>query len=154
MTRIAVSAFFLGLCFAPSEGLAGSNNADFHCTSSPGSAKLALDGNIPGDFASFELRLSNSAGTTTMSDHNERISVIENFEKGVFSIAVTSADYRNLLLYAIPATIKHSAGPYGESKARFSAVILEAPEPGNVGPVNSESTLRNIRLSCTYDYAI
>jgi hypothetical protein len=154
MARIAILVVLIALCMAPTAAHAGANNADFHCTSIPGAPKITLDGNIPGDFASFELQLSNSAGTTTMSDRDERISVIQDFGKGVFTIAVTRADDRNLLLYALPATVKRSVGPNGETRAKFSAVILEAPKPGYSGPVNYESILRDVRLSCTYEYSI
>ena len=133
---------------------AGAANADFHCTSAAGAPKLTLDGDIPGDFASFELRLSSQAATATMTDREERISVVENFAKGVFSIAVTKADDRNLLLYALPATVKHSRGPNSEVRAHFSAVLLQAPRPGHVGAATNESTLRNIPMTCTYVHYI
>jgi len=120
----------------------------------PDTPKVTLDGDIPGDFASFELRLSNSAGTVTVSDREERISVIENFAKGVFTIAVTRADDRGLSLYALPDTIKRSVGPNGETRAKFAAVLVNAPKPGYVGPVNYDSMLRDIRLTCAYEYSI
>lgn len=153
MFRFVIAAALVSSCMA-STARAGANNADFHCVSTQGKTKVTLDGNIPGDFASFELRLSDSVGTTVMSDQRERISVVENFAKGVFTIAVTREDGRNLLLYALPATVKRSVGPDGESRARFSAVLLEAPKPGYEGPASYETTLRNVSLSCTYEYSI
>ena len=133
---------------------AGAANADFHCTSAPGAPKLALEGNIPGDFASFELRLSSETATETMTDADERISVIENFAKGVFTVAVTRADDRNLLLYALPTTIKLTRGPNREVRASFSAMLLQAPKPGHLGPQTYESTLRDVPLTCTYVHSI
>ena len=133
---------------------AGTANADFHCASAPGASKLTLDGNIPGDFASFELRLSNEHATETMTDEDGRISVIENFAQGVFTVAVTGSDDRNLLLYALPATIKHTSGPNREVRASFSAMLLQAPKPGHLGPQTYESTLRDAPMSCTYAHSI
>jgi hypothetical protein len=153
MTRFAIAVAVVVFC-APICARAGSNNADFRCQSTQGKAKVTLEGNIPGDFASFELRLSGPTGTSTMSDRDDRISVIENFAKGVFTIAVTRADDRNLLLYAVPSTVKRTGGPNGETKATFSAVLLEAPKPGYSGPVAYDSVLRNVKLSCTYEYSI
>ena len=153
MSRYIIAAALSASCLA-STARAGANNADFHCVSTQGKAKVTLDGNIPGDFASFELRLSDSVGATVMTDRHERISVVENFAKGVFTIAVTREDGRNLLLYALPATVKRSVGSGGESRARFSAVLLEAPKPGYEGPASYETTLRDVSLSCTYEYSI
>ena len=137
-----------------SGALAGAASADFHCTSAPGAPKLSLDGNIPGGFASFELRLSSETATETMTDGDERISVIENFAKGVFTVAVTRSDDRNLLLYALPTTIKRTRGPNREVRASFSAMLLQAPKPGHLGPQRYESTLRDVPLTCTYVHSI
>lgn len=154
MVRIVFATAVCALCLASPDARAGAANAQLHCVSPSGDARIALAGDIPGDFASFELRLSDATATTTMSDRDERISVIENFAKGVFTIAGTRSDDRNLLLYALPASIKRILGPNREFRAKFSAVLLEAPRPGRAGPVSHDSTLRNIRLSCAYEYAI
>lgn len=89
-----------------------------------------------------------------MSDNNETINVITDFSKGVFTVAVTLKDTRQLLLYAIPSTVKTQSGANGLIKARFDAILLEAPKPGYEGEVTYNSLIHKVPLACTYKYSI
>ena len=89
-----------------------------------------------------------------MADNNGTINVITAFDKGVFTIAVSLKDTRNLLLYAIPKTVKAHGGSRREVKARFEAILLEAPKPGYKGPVNYDSIVEDVPLTCSFEHAI
>jgi hypothetical protein len=149
---VLVSAIFLLL---PSRGSIGAANALLECKSvGQKRGELALSGDIPGDFAEFHLKLKSNTAELLMSDEKDRIYVIEDFNRQVFTIAVGREDDRNLQLYAIPGSIKARSGANRLLNARFDAILLEAPKPGYVGPVNYQSMLRGVKMSCTYKYSI
>ena len=133
--------------------LAGASNATIECNTKYGKSGITLSGSIPGDFAEFELRIKNANGVFDMADNNGTINVITAFDHGVFTIAVTMKDTRNLLLYAIPKTVKAQGGNSREVKARFDAILLEAPKPGYKGPVNYDSVVRDVPLNCSFEHA-
>jgi hypothetical protein len=149
--RIIVSAFLL----LPGVSLAGASNATLECNPKSAQSSTTLTGSIPGDFAEFSLQLKNKNGVVNMSENNETINVIADFKKGVFTVAVTLKDTRNLLLYAIPNTVKtQSGGANRQIRARFDAILLEAPKPGYNGEVTYDSLIRKVPLACTYEYEI
>jgi hypothetical protein len=155
MTRIPVILALALLCVASSNAIAGAANATFRCDSAPDrGSKVTIEGTIPGDFAEFELRLIDSNGSIAMSDSRETISVITDFANGVFTLSVARGDQRNLSLYALPKTVKHSRGASRETVATFTAVLVEAPKPGYVGPVNYDAMIRNVRMSCKFSHSI
>jgi hypothetical protein len=134
---------------------AGSSNANLECeaTNKNGSG-VKLSGSIPGDEASFELKLTNKNGEIILSDAKEKITVIAAFKKSVFTMSVTLEDSRELILYAIPTSVKAQGGDSREVKASFDAILLQAPKPGYTGAVNYDSIIRNVPMRCSFEHSI
>jgi hypothetical protein len=130
----------------------GAANAKLDCTSA-GKRPTRLGGEIPGDFAEFSLTLADAKGTVRMTDEADRIFVITAFERKVFTVAVGLGDQRNLLLYAIPATIAARSGEDRRLDATFDAVLVEAPKPGYTGPALGQSTIEDVRMKCSYHFS-
>jgi hypothetical protein len=149
------ATFLVVLVINSSPAYAGSSNASLECvaTNKDGSG-VKLSGTIPGDEASFELKLSNKHGELFFSDENEKIVVIAAFKKGVFTMSVALKDSRELILYAIPASVSAQGGDSREVKASFDAILLQAPRPGYVGEVNYDSIIRNVPMRCSFEHSI
>jgi hypothetical protein len=128
---------------------AGVDNATIACkTVGTKGGVFHLAGNIPGDLAEFELSLKrNSAETKMTSKADEDILVVEDFDNKVFTMVVYGKAGR-LILYAIPRTVFTSGDRNLEFKARFNAILSEAPNPAGGNP------LSEVRMSCTYEYSI
>lgn len=159
MRRSAVLALLstlalLALVSAPAPVRAGAANATLRCEGRDGKAAVKLEGEIPGDFAEFQLTLSRGKDKLELSEASDEIHVVEAFADKAFSLVVTRKDGRHLKLYARPATVKPSKGAHDAVDARFEAVLLEGPKPGHSGPVNYEAFVRNVKLRCEYHYAI
>jgi hypothetical protein len=159
MKRLIISTIFTALFLHSTISLAGSNNASLECvaTSKNGSG-LKLSGSIPVDEAWFKLKLSNKHGEIVLSDPKEKIVVITAFKKSVFTMSVILADSRELILYAIPASVKAQGGDSREVKANFDAILLAAPRPGYVGEVNYnsiyDSIIRNVPMRCSFQHSV
>jgi hypothetical protein len=137
----------------PLSAWAGANNAKFQCQGKSSlNQSLTLSGSIPGDFSDFELRLQNKSGAIVMNQVRDKINVIAAFDRRVFTMAVTLADGRNLLLYAIPTSVKAKGGQRREVKASFDAILLEAPKPGVTGNDRS-SIIRDVPLRCSFNHS-
>jgi hypothetical protein len=144
----------LGLAAAPSRAEAGAANATLRCEGKDGKAAVKLEGEIPGDFAEFQLTLSRGKDSLELSEASDEIHVVEAFADKAFSFVVTRKDGRHLKLYARPATVKPSKGAHDAVDASFEAVLLEGPKPGHSGPVDYEAFVRNVKLRCQYHYSI
>lgn len=145
------TAFVVGCAISllPGIVLAGASDATLECNTKSGKGGITLSGSIPGDFDEFELRLKSANGVFDMDDNNGTINVITAFDKGVFTIAVSlKEDTRNLLLYAIPKTVKAHGGSRRLVKARFEAILLEAPKPGY------DSIVEDVPLTCSFEHDI
>jgi hypothetical protein len=152
-----MSAIFIAaLLIHSSTANAGSSNASFDCAAtSKNHSGLKLSGTIPGDESWFELKLSNKKNQSLLlSDKNGKIVVIAAFKKAVFTLSVTLEDSRELLLYAIPATVKAQGGDSREVKASFDAILLQAPKPGYMGDVNYDSMIRNVPMRCSFSHSV
>jgi hypothetical protein len=99
----------------------------------------------------LDLTLTDGTASVAMKpDQKDRAHVVAAFEDRVFTLAVARADGRDLRLYAVPRSITFKKGPL-ELHARFEAVLLQAPKPGQSG---ADALLRAVKLSCLYDYEI
>ena len=145
--KIILAAFFL----FPEIVFAGAANASLECAAKSKKSAIKLSGIIPVAFEDFQILLKNANGVIDVTDKNGTISVISDFGRGVFTVAVTLKDTRDLSLYAIPSTVKSSMRTYPK-RARFDA-LLNAPEPSHTGdPHGTDSWIRDELLTCTYEY--
>jgi len=131
--------------------LGGAANADFECKAKSGD--ITLTGDIPGDFAEFNLVLRDGKAEEKFSDQKEKIYVIEDFSRGVFSFVVDRKEETPVQIYAIPDTIKAKQIPNGMN-ATFDAVLQLAPIPGYSGPISYNATLHDVEMGCKYHYSI
>jgi hypothetical protein len=133
----------------------GANNADLECKSASSSKPaVRLFGNVPGDFAEFELTFRAGDDAIVMKAPDDKIEVVTELAKGVFTLAVELADGRSLRLYAVPPSVKVKGGSRRLFTASFEALLLEAPKPGYKGPLMAQSLLKDIKISCTLKHSI
>jgi hypothetical protein len=78
------------------------------------------------------------------------VSIIEDFRRGVFTLALRNPGRYDLRLYAVPRTVRVLESTSNSMKATFEAMLLEAPIPNE----SRSHDLVPIRMRCTYDYAI
>jgi hypothetical protein len=150
---------------------AGAALASLTCTSLPGrQGVVTIHGEIPGDYDTFDLkikkgkaenRLTNDKGDldeeqvakleeTGEYDKERVVSIIKDFRRGVFTLALRSSGRYDLRLYAVPRTVRVLESTSSSTKAAFEAMLMEAPIPNES---RSHATVP-IRMRCTYDYAI
>lgn len=132
---------------------AGADNASLSCQSSASDKKVRLEGEIPGDFTEFSLTLARDTRSVEFSDAKDQVFVVENFARGVFTLVVASKEKGDVYLYALPRTVKARRRPDGVA-ATFDAVLMSAPDPARAGAATADSYLHNVKLRCTYVYAI
>lgn len=146
----------LVLLLSPALAVAGANNAVLNCVSTASSGeKLRLTGSIPGDFSEFSLTLSSSSSSLTLSDSSGTISIVDDFKNLVFTLGVTVKNQNTLLLYGLPKSMNHKAGPNGKMDTTFAAVLKEAPNPDHKDKSSiSESVISDVPFSCAYHYSI
>lgn len=125
---------------------------------------LTLKGEVPGDYEVFDLTIKEGseeyklksldaidqdidpAERTKLEDEgviaNGRvITLVEDFKRGVFTLALRDQSRYNLRLYALPSTIRARIGP-NSKKATFDAMLLRG-EGGKA-----------IRMRCSFDHSI
>lgn len=117
--------------FISGQAFAGASNADINCRSADG---LTLTGNIPGDFAEFDVtirrggkssrvyRLTNQQ--TGQSEGNANATVVQSLKDGVYSIMINreSPSYGHIEMFAIPKTVVFK-NVSNVSTATFSAKL-------------------------------
>lgn len=117
-TQIATALIAL---FMSTYAFAGATNTKLSCASADG--KITMDGEVPGDFSEFDLtvKIKNETGVeklrlfskidqeTSLLVENGRVAVVEDLEKGVFTVraeGINQKSYGVISLYAIPKTVK------------------------------------------------
>ena len=154
---------FTGACLALSPtAFAGAAPAVLTCKS----VGVTLSGQIPGDYEIFDLKLKRGKEEREFKDLNaidrdldpeirakledsgviakdRVITVVEDFKRGVFTMALRRGSAYDLRLYALPSTIRARFSP-NSTKAAFEAMLLEG-DTGYSKPV---------RMRCTYDHSI
>lgn len=133
-------------------------------------AATTLSGQIPGDYEVFDLKMKNgkdeyeikSLDTIDLDmDPDERsqleengviangrvITVVEDFRRGVFSIALRRPGGYDLRLYVLPGTIRARISP-NSKKATFDAMLLQGGS--DVYPNWNKA----VRMPCTFDHSI
>jgi hypothetical protein len=109
---------------------------------------LTVRGLVPATQPALELTLLEGAGTLTFStEHGDQAHLVEAFDDRVFTVTVTRKEGGELVLYALPKSIKVRRDPYAVH-ATFDAVLVRAPHPGGGASVT------NGRLACLYDYEV
>jgi hypothetical protein len=167
-----MAALVMTVTLAPPRPVAaGAALARLTCTSLPSrQGVVTIDGEIPGDYDTFDLkikkgkaenRLTNDKGDLDEEqvakleesgeyDKERLVSLMEDFRRGVFTLALRSSGRYDLRLYAVPRTVRVLESTSNSMKATFEAMLLEAPIPNE----SRSHDLVPIRMRCTYDYAI
>ena len=150
----------------PHPAAVGSAPAVLTCKSLAKAGGLILSGKIPGDYEIFDIKIKKGKEEYEIKSlnaidrdldpelrakleedgviANDRvITVVEDFKRGVFTMALRRGESYDLRLYALPATIRTRISP-NSKKAAFDAVLLE----GDIGYSKS------VRVQCTYDHSI
>jgi hypothetical protein len=139
---ITVGAF-LGVTRITSAGAA---NAKFKCQDRS-NVGIVLDGNIPGNFAEFDLELTKDGKSVRMSSSGDNLFITNDFREDVFVLRVIRDQGAWLTLYGKRGTRK-SKGGNGWDWFRIDAVLKTAPDPA------SDGRLQDVPMTCTYDYSI
>lgn len=129
---------------------------------------ITLSGEVPGDYETLKLKITKGKDEYSLRsldtvdrdmDPEERkkleddgtiandrvVSIVEDFSRGIFSMAVRGTERYNLRLYAIPATVRSRITP-NSKKASFDALFIE----GDVYP----NWKKAMRLRCTFDHSV
>jgi hypothetical protein len=117
---------------------------------SPGKKEggLTLRGLIPATQPALQLTLAEGSGTLTFNaEHGDQAHVVEAWDDRVFTLTVTRKEGGELVLYAVPKSIRARRDPYAVH-ATFDAVLVRSPRPGGGASVT------NGRLVCLYDYEV
>ena len=127
---------------------------------------VTLKGRVPGDYEIFDLKIKNGNEEYEIKslnavdremDPEERskleengviandrvITVVEDFPRGVFAVALRRVERYDLRLYALPGTITTRITS-NSKKASFSAILLQG----------DNSSGKSIRMRCTFDHSI
>ena len=133
---------------------AGGANAEIRCVSK--NKKVTVSGNIPGDFAEFELAFEENGATITLTDDPEkggkdRIFVHQDFKNGVFAVAVALSRGYSFMLYGIPRSVRKSAK---RTRKRFRAVLQTAPRPSLKEWNDADAYFHRLPMICTYKYEV
>lgn len=133
-------------------------------------AATTLSGEIPGDYEVFDLKIRKGNDEYSMKslgkvdrdlDADERtrleengviardriITIVEDFKRGVFSLALRRSEGYDLRLYALPGTVR-SRITSNSKKASFDAMLLQSGS--DVYPDWNKA----IRMRCTFDHSI
>lgn len=114
-TKFAIFSLCLGFSFA---ALAGATNDDIKCEAN---GKTVLSGDVPGDFASFDVTLTSAGGSVALSDVAAKIDVAQYYEDGVWTLNIErSSPYGFLQMHALPKTMIFKRIPNGYT-ASFTA---------------------------------
>lgn len=150
---------------------AGSAPGVLNCKSVGRTRVITLAGEIPGDYEIFDLKIKRGNEEYAIKSFNtidrdmdpeERtkledngvvakdrvITVVEDFKRGVFTVALRGLERYDLRLYALPGTIRARIGP-NSKKASFEAMLVEGYIHGQ-----PSSYPKAIRMRCTFDHSI
>lgn len=146
-TLLAISVF-------AGQAQAGGSNAELRCVSK--NQKVTVSGSIPGDFAEFRLAFRENSATMTMTDgpekeRGDRIFVLEDFKRGVFSVAVALPEGLEFKLYGIPQSVR-KAGK--RTTKRFQAILLTAPRPSLRAWNDANAYFHQLPMSCSHKYEL
>ena len=87
--------FVLSLAAFATQLHAGASNAKLSCqATNAGGSGITLEGEIPGDFAEFNLTLVNRNGALKYSDADGTATTVIAFSQGVFTLALQLNDGR------------------------------------------------------------
>jgi hypothetical protein len=140
----------LHVVFLASLTAAGATGPASLSCKSPGHKEgaLTLRGLIPATQPALDLTLAQGADTLTFSaEHGDQVRVVEAFDRRLFTLTVTPKEGGELVLRAVPRSIRTRRDPYAVH-ATFDAVLVHSPRPGGGASVT------NGHLTCLYDYEV
>jgi hypothetical protein len=139
----------------PAQLHAGASNAELSCeATNTGGSGITLKGDIPGDYSEFNLTLANRNGKRFWSDADGSAHSVIAFSKGVFTLTLQLNDGTDLVLYAIPKTVKAKGGDLRLVDANFDALLLRAPRPGRKPGSTDDAYVRNVPMRCTFHHSV
>jgi hypothetical protein len=134
---------------------AGANNAALSCqATNVGGSGITLKGEIPVDFAEFQLTLANRHGELTWSHADGTAQSVVAFGKGVFTLTLQLKDGSSLALYAIPSSVKAQGGDRRLVDAHFDAMLMHAPRPGFDPKSTLDANVRNVPMRCHFHHGV
>ena len=134
---------------------AGASNATLSCeATNTGGSGITLDGEIPGDFAEFNLTLANRNGTLKYSDADGTATTVTAFSQGVFTLKLQLNNGAELVLYVIPKTVKAKGGDARLVDASFDALLMRAPRPGYDPKSTLDAYVRNVPMRCRFHHSV
>lgn len=169
-----IAFLFVVAQLLPTQASAGSAPAVLDCKSaSRTGGVVTITGLLPGDYEVLDLKIKKGnaeqlikglntldrdmdpAEVTKLEEEgviakDRVLTIVENFERGVFTVALRGSDVYELRLYALPQTVRARITP-NSKKASFEAMLLEANIPGDS---RNYPDRRAIRMRCTYDHTI
>ena len=149
------SLFVLSLAAFATQLHAGASNAALSCqATNAGGSGITLEGEIPGDFAEFNLTLVNRNGALKYSDADGTATTVIAFSQGVFTLALQLNDGAELVLYAIPKTVKAKGGDARLVEANFDALLMRAPRPAYDPKSTLDAYVRNVPMRCQFQHSV
>jgi hypothetical protein len=158
------SLSFAGFAY-PEPSFSGSAPGVISCKAiARGRGPISIEGQIPGDYEIFDLKIKSlddehllkslntidrdidPAERTKLEEagviaNDRSIMIVEDFNRGIFTLALRRAEGYDLRLYALPATIRVQIKP-NSKKASFDAMVLEG------------DNRKAIRMRCRFDHSI
>lgn len=141
---------------ASTAAFAGAANADLSCRSSDG---VTVSGNVPGDFAEFDMTVQQGSKSARLfsvtnqssgqTEENATISTVQDLRNGVWTLVsnrMVPGAYGYVQLYALPKTMKFQTVPNGYN-ASFTAKLRF-----NLKDIADSSVDKTV--SCTLEYGI
>ena len=141
--------FFL-LLLAAGTVQAGGNNAEIRCENSQ---DYFLSGDVPGDFASFNIKVHTYKGAINYNEDNSELYIAADLKKSVFNFVISSDSLTDLIFYMLPSSVKIVRNNPEDFSATFNGIIKDGPRPSGNNEVD-EKRLTEIKLTCSYEYSI
>jgi hypothetical protein len=135
---------------------AGMANATLKCKPrDSAAAPLSLSGDIPGDETFFSLRLQAGADRIDYASEADRIDVVEDLDYGVFTLTIFRATDVDLVLHALPKSVRKGKAADGRERFEFNAILQRAPKPGAQPDADyDDADFHDLVLRCTHDYGV
>jgi hypothetical protein len=147
--------WFMLVLLVSGTAFAGAAPSEISCKSKPSKqTPITLVGTVPVFGPGFDVTLNQGTAKHRFTEDKDKVYEVDAFHEGVFTLSVVSKDHHNLEFYALPKSIVFKKGGEREFHVSFDGVLKLALKPGYKGDINSQAFLRDIRMSCTLDWAL
>lgn len=148
--------WFLLALLVSGTAFGGAAPSEISCKSNPSrQTPITLVGTVPVFGPGFDMTLSQGTAKRRYTEDNKDMAyIVDAFHEGVFTMSVVSKEHHSLEFYALPKSIAIKKGAEHEFHVSFEGVLKLALKPGYKGDISSQAFLRDIRMSCTLDWAL